>query len=293
MGASYGWKIEIVKNLQKMPRLTNQRRGSTLLLVLAMLSILLLIGIAFTYSTRLETQASANYSELTQARVAATSGLPFAAPLIARAAAGLTDTLQDWSKVSVAMERLSKSESDKAGAMTPEVLNMRQAGVNIGINGDGVSGLPPATVSISDTSGRLNLNAINDAAGLTKVIQAVLPSSNAMMKANAIMTLKGRQQTTNQPEQIYYQNMRRQANSASRSRSNSPSQAQIEAVQYNQRMDPRLNNGQSGGLDSLARLRVGTDSKGTPLFTEKELQTLSRYVTVFSQAPEIYNLPNG
>lgn len=73
-------------------------RGATFILVLAVLSILVFVAAAFTYTSRLEAIASNNFSQTTQARMAASAGLPAALPYV-RSAMFATSRLQPWARI--------------------------------------------------------------------------------------------------------------------------------------------------------------------------------------------------
>lgn len=257
------------KTAQALPA-GNAQRGSTILLVLAMLSILLLLAIAFSYGTRLETQASSNYAELEQARMSASSGLPLVAPLLNQASQGVTSPLQAWSVVPTAVESLVKGDNSARALTSGQLAELNQAGIRLRRNGDGeLKSGPQAVVHVRDLSGLVNLNAVDSEAALQRIMHAVLPSGDTLQKTRAIMALRGDS-----------------LNQASRTRSASASPYSP----GNQSLDPRDPNAIL--LENLAQLRLDPGS-GQPLFSQQEIDKLENFVTVFSQAPEVYNLPDG
>ncbi len=246
---------------------SSPRRGSTILLVLAMLSILLLLGIAFSYSTRLESQASFNYAELAQARTAAATGLPMAMPMLVDASQGITTTLQNWNTVPQALQKMSRADGKSANMSPAETAALRQAGIGTQQSSSGeVTGGPQANIQMRDLSGLLNLNAIEDQAAMQRVVNAILPETDSVKKSAALMTLRGDAPVTN------------------------PSGRGFRADDAPADLDPRKPNAQM--LDNLVRLRIDLVS-GQPLFSEPEIQKLSKFVTVFSQAPEVFNGNKG
>ncbi len=252
------------------PGLNNPRRGATILLVLAMLSILLLLAIAFSYGTRLESQASYNYARIAQARVSATTGLPLASSMLREASAGLTTPNQAWNIVPRAINDMVERNGRAAGLSAAQLTMLNEAGINIrrGNGGEVLSG-PQATITIRDLSGLVNLNAIEDENTMARVVQAVLPGGDIVRKSRALMVLKDQ---ALEPESVTRQ-------PSANDTDNQPS------------LDPRDPNAVL--LDSLTRLQYNPGRGSRPLFTTDEIQKLAQFVTVFSQAPEVYNSPDG
>lgn len=243
----------------------NPQRGSTILLVLAMLSILLLLAIAFSYGTRLETQASHNYAALTQARTAAVTGLPTALPMLRDASSGVTSPLQAWNVVPQALAAMENPKSRSSSLSAAQLALFRTAGISARRGKDGsLESGPQANVTIRDMSGMVNINAVDNEGAMTRVVQAILPGGDAPRKGRALMALRG----------DALQSGRRSADGTT-----SP---QTEP-------DLDLRDPKARLLDNLARLQI-SPNRSTPLFTTEEINKLEKYVTVFSQAPEIYNI---
>lgn len=252
-----------------------RRRGSTILLVLAMLTILLLIGIAFSYSTRLETQASNNYAELMQARTAAATGLPAALPLLLQASQGVTTTQQSWNTVPQALQKMTSRNGSSAKVGAAELAQLRQAGLNVSSGKEGqLESAPQANIAVRDLSGLVNLNAIDNAALMERVVNAVLPGGNTRQQATVLMALRGDLQRA-----AVQQNRDYKSRILNPKKSPEP-----------QNLDLRDPNAQL--LDSLQRLNVKTNGNGTA-FSEQDIDKLKSVVTVFSQAPETFNATNG
>lgn len=132
------------------------RRGSTFLLVLAMLSILVLIAVALSYTARIESIASSNFAQSVQARAAAASGLGSALPSM-RSAVYLTSPLQTWNRRSSAS---AKSTTTKKG-----VTHTESAG--------------QASYSVTDLCGRVNMNTVANEKSLSRFLEAVFTSESA------------------------------------------------------------------------------------------------------------------
>lgn len=249
----------------------SRERGSTVLLVLAMLTILLLLGIAFSYSTRLETQASTNYAQLAQARTSAATGLPMALPLMLKAAQGITTPLQSWSTVPQYVQKLVKGNGNGKGSQlsAAEMAALNKAGVPISQDKDGqLDSAPQANISIRDLSGMVNVNAVKDQAAMERVVTAVMPGGNVRQKSAVLLALRGDLE---------------QVNTASRDVTTS-------AGDKTKNLDVR--DPSAVLLDSLDRLKYGGTS-GRAAFTDAEVEKLATNVTIFSQSPEMYNLPDG
>jgi hypothetical protein len=252
---------------------TRGNKGSTLLLVLAMLSILFLIGAALSFSTRLEGQASANYAELTQARMSAATGLPAAAPMIAAASNGLTSTLQPWytapSQWNLAAQGRQNAASSSAGSSrSGSSAQSRRAGSQgTGSGNDlqpqgGIKSNAQAIFTISDMSSRVNLNTVRGEEPLARVLNGVLPGSatDVRSKARELIRLRGGDKV-----------------------SSSASRLDLRRVSAS----PQTR------LENLSAVRTKKGKQSQPLFTEDEIRTLNSYLTVFSESPEVFNTDNG
>lgn len=229
-------------------------RGATFILVLAMLSILLLIAAAFSYSSRLEAIASTNFSEKTQAQAWAASGLSSALPLIQQATS-LASPLQQWHQVRIQPVSQPASGTRSAGDTRS---SQRDAETRQAVPG-------PAQISVQDLSGRVNLNTVSSPDALEHFLQSVFsPNSSegrsglAHVRANALASCIGcgDRDTTSGDADL------RQKAAPGRKR-----------------------------LESLAELRA--TARKSNLFTPAELNVLADYVTVFSQSPEIFNRSDG
>lgn len=242
--------------------LSGSKRGSTLLLVLAMLSILFLIGAALSYTTRLEGQASANYGELTQARMAAATGLPTAAPLMAAASQSVTTTLQPWYTAPAAWSSAARANGNANGTaktnVREQVSTLRALGVNVQKHGSSFHLAPQAMFSIGDLSARVNLNAVQSEEALARYLESILPNGGAYasQRAKVLFARQGGDSVSTAPQRL---DLRRSS------------------------AEPRIEN--------LAELKVRAQGRNSaPLFSDAELRTLSSYLTVFSQSPELLNL---
>lgn len=136
-----------------------QRRGSTLLIVLALLSVLVLLATTLAFTSRLEAISSKNYARAIQNRTAALTGVEaaaFAASLkLPTGAIGAQDLAQVGSMT---------GKSDAA----PSPLRTRTA-----------------TYKLSDASSKVNLNTANEAQ-LTRYFTAVSEESGVPVDAAAL-----------------------------------------------------------------------------------------------------------
>jgi len=262
-----------IKNIRKIQTCTGLRkRGSTVLLVLAMLTILLLLGIAFSYSTRLETQASNNYAELAQARTSAATGLPLAIPFIIEAAQGLTANSQTWNTVPQTLQKMVKNNGKSSQLTASELAAIRKAGVDASRNREGqLEEAPQANIVVRDMSGLVNINAVPNQTAMERVISAVLPGSDVKAKSTALMALRGDLKSPAQ-QRHSFENYKR------------------EQTEEDENID--LRDPDSEALDTLLRLKYDRQN-GRGIFTDKEIDKLAEFVTVYSQAPEVFNGPNG
>lgn len=230
-----------------------------MLLVLAMLSILFLIGVALSYTTRLEGQASANFADQLQAKHAAISGLPTALPMIAAASQGVTSTLQPWYTATSEWNELVRSGSSD---VSRTALHTEKSGdsTNTKLKAEDMAGAPQVLFSVVDLSGRLNLNSIPSEQALARVLKTVLPQGkNAEARARQLFQARGGDKVSSAPE----------------------------------RMDLR----RESGSQRLENLSVLSATKGTRAdagaFSDEELRTLQSYFTVFSESPELMNREDG
>lgn len=249
----------------------HNHRGNTLILVLAMLSLLGLAVIAFSYGARLEAIASSNFSRRIQARMTANIGLAAALPLAAEATS-VTTTLQPWNFALAATSApLRRPDGTPSVSIVPSALARRT----------GTTAPPPAgfarandpgqaVIAIGDLSGRVNMNTVRSPKALERFLEAVFreagatsPDEHVGLRARATM-------------------VRRDGRVADK--------ATTSTMQPDLRKAPA-----SGGrrIESLSDLA----QKGTPssmgLFTGAELQVLAPHVTVFSQSPEVFNFRGG
>ena len=252
----------------------SRERGSTVLLVLAMLTILLLLGIAFSYSSRLETQASSNYAQLTQARTSAATGLPMALPLLAQASQGITTNLQSWNTVPQDLRTMVHDNGKSSRLTASDMAQLRKAGMAISKNKDGdLESGPQADVAIRDLSGLINLNAVPDAATMERLVSVALPGGNSKVKSNVLLALRGEF-----------------AGGAAAQPGRGGQAVSKDDNEDRKNLDPR--DPSAVLIDNLDRLKLGART-GRAAFTDEEITKLSQIVTIFSQAPEVYNAPDG
>ena len=144
-------------------RLGRSRRGAVLLIVLSILGLLVLFSTTLTYTSRLEVQSAANYRDASAARIAAASGLDASPPAMAPFTA-VTALSQVWAQplglmqagdpnIALVHSRIIRQLEARAlaSAALPESLPQID-----------LTSLPAEMqdLRVSDTSGRINLNAV-------------------------------------------------------------------------------------------------------------------------------------
>ncbi|MCX7718348.1 MAG: lamin tail domain-containing protein [Candidatus Sumerlaeaceae bacterium] len=258
-------------------RLGHRARGSTFILVLALLSILVFLVAVLSYTTRLEGITSRNYAQVVQARTAAATGLPLALSLTA-AATSVTTPMQPW-RVAPLLTSLHET-ADRPGG--PSLLAQANALPSGRALTDFLKHSKPddpqstmglhnaqAVVAIADLSGRVNLNTIRSEDALARFLVAAFSESGsvpmdaqtAKRRARAVMAWRGNLDETTtaalagDPRTTAPENFRR--------------------------------------LGSVYDLMAASTQPASDLFTGAELAVLAAHTTVFSQAPEVYTRPDG
>ena len=238
-----------------------RRRGSTFILVLGMLSILVFIAVAFSYTSRLEAIASNNFGQLTSARAAAATGLPAALPLITNSTK-LTSTLQPWQQTKLQSQSTDSAANPNASAnrgTSARALTHKAAS-----SAERTGGHSPADFVISDLSARVNLNMMRDEAAFERFLEAIftradtrLTQGSSRSRAKALFSL----------------------------RRDSPNTTAV--------AQPDIRKPAQGNrFESLTQLHA-TKHNPRGIFTDQELRTLGQYVTVFSESPEVFNRADG
>ncbi len=231
----------------------HNRRGSTFLLVLAMLSLFALAVISFSFGSRLESLAGANFALQTQARLTSTSSFASALPLLSEATS-VTTTLQPWNQalaVTSAATRRPQSASRSARKMD-------------------VPGTQ-AVIEVNDLSSRVNLNTIRNRRSLERYLDAIFASAketadggNSAQRARTLFALRdGRSAVDTLTTQTMQPDLRMKTVAG------------------------------SGRFDTFADLQKGKTGLAASMFTPEELQTLAPHLTLFSQNPETYTTEDG
>jgi type II secretory pathway component PulK len=141
-------------------------RGSTFVIVLAILSLLVITAATLTYTSGLEVRAAGNFTESVQARMAAQTGLPASATAVNARPSLATGLNQSWAsqaKSSSRQEALQQSAAD-AGAQQNAGINLDWARVS------------QSALQIEDQSGKLALNSILPAQSGENPSKALPPS---------------------------------------------------------------------------------------------------------------------
>jgi hypothetical protein len=268
-------------------RLGHRARGSTFILVLALLSILVFLVAVLSYTTRLEGITSRNYAQVVQARTAAATGLPLALSLTATATS-VTTPLQPW-RVAPLLTSLQSATEGGSGPSLLAPANALPSGRSLSDflkdlrpeNPETTMGLhnAQAVVAIADLSGRVNLNTIRDEDALARFLVAAFAESGsvpmdaptAKRRARAVMAWRGRQETNTTTA--------------------APSLSSRTTAQAG---DPRTTAPDGfRRLGSVHDLMATATEGASDLFTAAELPVLAAHTTVFSQAPEVFTRPDG
>lgn len=246
-------------------------RGNTLILVLAMLSLLGLAVIAFSYGARLEAIASSNFSHKIQSRMTANAGFAAALPLAAEATS-VTTTLQPWSYALTATSApLRGPDGAPSVSIVPSALARRAGNATPPPPGFARASDPgQAVIAIADLSARVNLNTVRSPKALERFLEAAFREAGVTNAAD-------------------YTGLRARATIARRD-GRVADKATTSTMQPDLRRSPASN---ARRIESLADLtQKGTPASGA-LFTAGELQVLAPHVTVFSQSPEVFNFRGG
>ncbi|MCC6546319.1 lamin tail domain-containing protein [Candidatus Sumerlaeota bacterium] len=167
----------------RLVRASEARRGSTLLIVIALLSLLVLLAATIAYTSKLEVLTTRNFGKAVQNQTATLTGVPFAA-LATKAnlppgAVGVLDFTFDASELKSAAMTVDEDagvrfERDRnargaaaANAKAQWVLKRARPGVSTATS----------TVDISDTASRVNLNTA-DARQLESIITIAAARAN-------------------------------------------------------------------------------------------------------------------
>ncbi|GIX45587.1 MAG: lamin tail domain-containing protein [Candidatus Hydrogenedentota bacterium] len=147
----------------------NEERGSTLIVVAALLSVLLLMVAMLSMSAKMDMVASRNYAEATEARAATIGAFPRALAYVSEATT-LTSLLQPWNSVANAR---------------PE----KQVSANKNLNGKAAltygADNPLAQLSITDLGSKVNVNAFRSKRALARFLAAVFPQSTTGVPVEA------------------------------------------------------------------------------------------------------------
>lgn len=103
-------------------KILKNKNGSTFIIVISVLSILALIAVTLSYTSRMEVISAANYANNIQARIAAVSGLPIAKELFSQNTL-TTSYSQKWANAEIPDLKESNKEKDsivKSEISTPQ-----------------------------------------------------------------------------------------------------------------------------------------------------------------------------
>lgn len=142
-----------MKNLRRRLLRRHNQRGSTLIIVLGVISLLILLVITLSFTAKLDTLAARNYQDLVQARVSATTGVARAASVLrANMPRGATSALELATLGSVAT-------FEGATSATLDRERRPAAGYNIDPRTHAVMfSTPEFDLSVTDACGLVNVN---------------------------------------------------------------------------------------------------------------------------------------
>jgi hypothetical protein len=158
-----------------------EERGSTLLIVLALLALLVLIAATLSVSVRMELVASQNYGAMVAANNATQSAL-FEALSYLDGVTSITHRAQPWAQARYVEKngrRATRSTSGKSADAGRALDTVAR----------------PYDLTIDDLAGRLNLNAVKNADVLARWLAAIMPAEMAggvaARRAAAVLAWRG------------------------------------------------------------------------------------------------------
>lgn len=183
----------ILSNRQRHPlpsrAVRRRHRGSVLLIVLALLSLLVLLAATLAYTSKIELISSRNFGKGIQNQTAVMTGVPFAAlaanATLPEGAVGTLDLTIDASSSEV-VSASGKAAQQATGDSKRTASQKQGSAVTWSLNrgGRGVQ-TQTASVDVTDMSSRVNLNTA-DAGQLARVIGAAAAQGNVSADAGAL-----------------------------------------------------------------------------------------------------------
>ena len=226
----------------------SSQKGSTLLVVLALLALLVLIAATMSVSIRMETTATQNFAQALLASTGVKAALPESLAYLDKATS-VTHLLQPWA---------NSRYVDAQGKLPPSSMSKSKGAAKAD---DRIPRFYDLT--ISDLSGRVNVNAVTSEQAFSRFLLALMPQEMAngvaSRRARALLTYRGmwdKTQTT-------------------------------AALDLRVPPPPGFRR-----FESIAQL-AADPATAPDLFSAEELKKLEPYLTVFSMAPEEYRLPDG
>ncbi len=259
------------------PRTLHRERGSTFIVVLSILSLLVLVATALSLTSRLEVISSANYAEGIQARMAAKSGLTLAT---ARAA---------FSPEALSTQRASDSNRHLLSAPTGTV-DLRSLA--------SLQRISLADVWSLDACARLNLNTA-DQKTLARFFrhvadQARVTDGNPDQLAAAVVEFRERSEEKETPINVYeYLDQATKSGRLTfqddRSAADLPVSAPIEAALP----DLRKSDLRVTALEGQSRFQSARQLLDLPGASPALVGAAAPYLTVFSSSRQTAELPGG
>jgi hypothetical protein len=223
-------------------------------MILAILSVLLLLVVAFTRSSRLEQVASSNYQRTTQSRIAAATGLPAAAPLVPQNR-NLVWQGQSWSRLSDrgagAVDPQMTGSLQSQDMMERSITGQTAMGAQQTRSREGQSG---GGMVVRDLSGSVNVNFVRSDFAFWRFLQAAAGE------------------------------IEDQGQSGNRLRPASGS-----LIQFREFLATRPVAQTTAPIESLTQLQA----LGFEGWDQARLEALSQQMTVFSLSPELFNRIDG
>ncbi|MBX7246918.1 MAG: lamin tail domain-containing protein [Candidatus Sumerlaeaceae bacterium] len=262
-------------------RITHGARGSSFILVLALLTLLVFLAAVLSYTSRLEALTSGNYAKIAQARESTATGLP-AAMKLARGGTSVTTILQPWHQALAATTQ--KAPARSANARTTRNMygdNATTSGLGRDVATMLGTGLE-AAIAVDDLCSKVNVNAIQSERAFEKFLSAALSGASGSMASGAQTRAQGL---------FEYRGGRNGAVDTG----NPMLDGTKTSNEPKWKTEPDLRKAPPEGVKRFETVQELRQSRRTSpqLFTDKEMSVLGRYVTVFSQSPEVLNKPDG
>lgn len=280
------------------------QKGSTFIIVIGILSVLVVIATALSFSTRMELLSSANFADGVQARISAATGVARALKLL-NEERRYTSLLQEWAapdKTQIASPLAQESTTlinrggmpAKKFARTPTTSELL--------------GTELTKLTITDQCAKININTVTEdalARALTAILkdQKIGSASQAKTIARKIVQYRlGEDQKpglANVNDNVKKTELNAFGARANQGRNNWELKSQAKPRNSRDRKNDETNEGLVDSQDYLADIRLPafgddrrwhflTELRNIPEVDEKTFQAISPHLTIFSASEEIY-----